>query len=1507
MNTSTASQTIQVQDTTDPVLANIPANVTVECDAVPSLGLNGVTATDNCDPTVNITWADTRVDGPCTDTYQLIRTWTATDNCLNTSTASQTIQVQDTTDPILANIPANVTVECDAVPSLGLNGVTATDNCDPTVNITWADTRVDGPCTDTYQLIRTWTATDNCLNTSTASQTIQVQDTTDPILANIPANVTVECDAVPSLGLNGVTATDNCDPTVNITWSDTRVDGPCTDTYQLIRTWTATDNCLNTSTASQTIQVQDTTDPVLANIPANVTVECDAVPSLGLNGVTATDNCDPTVNITWADTRVDGPCTDTYQLIRTWTATDNCLNTSTASQTIQVQDTTDPILANIPANVTVECDAVPSLGLNGVTATDNCDPTVNITWADTRVDGPCTDTYQLIRTWTATDNCLNTSTSSQTIQVQDTTDPILANIPANVTVECDAVPSLGLNGVTATDNCDPTVNITWADTRVDGPCTDTYQLIRTWTATDNCLNTSTASQTIQVQDTTDPVLANIPANVTVECDAVPSLGLNGVTATDNCDPTVNITWADTRVDGPCTDTYQLIRTWTATDNCLNTSTASQTIQVQDTTDPILANIPANVTVECDAVPSLGLNGVTATDNCDPTVNITWADTRVDGPCTDTYQLIRTWTATDNCLNTSTASQTIQVQDTTQPVIAGVPSNITVDCDNIPTAAIAIAADNCDNAVQILYSEQTIAGPCVDSYVIIRLWSATDNCNNTATATQQVTVQDIQAPVLAGVPANITSECNAIPIAPISGIVTSTDNCDNDVDISMSETNLPGPCSNAFTLIRTWTATDNCGNTTTASQSINVSDNTAPVLVGLPSNITVECSNIPTATIVTATDNCDLQLDVLFNENTTAGICTDSYTITRIWTVTDDCGNLTTGSQTVFVHDTESPVLAGIPSDVTASCDNIPTIPPAGNITATDNCDTDVTIAFVEVQVPGACAGSYSITRTWTATDNCGNSSVKTQIISVGDAVGPVFAGVPADVTVACDNIPNAAQPVATDNCDNNPIVVFSETTNPGACANSFGIIRKWTATDNCGNATTATQNITVQDTEAPVLSGIPVDITAECNGIPTIPPAGNITATDNCDTDVTIAFVEVQVPGACAGSYSITRTWTATDNCGNTSEKTQIISVGDAVGPVFAGVPADVTVACDNIPAAAQPTATDNCDTNPTVQYSETTQPGTCTNSYTIVRKWTATDACGNATTATQNVVVEDKVAPVLSGIPTDITSNCNGVPTVPPAGTVTATDNCDTDVTISMAEVQVPGSCAGSYSITRTWTATDNCGNTSEKTQIISVGDAVGPVFAGVPADVTVACDNIPAAAQPTATDNCDTNPTVQYSETTQPGTCTNSYTIVRKWTATDACGNATTATQNVVVEDKVAPVLSGIPADITSNCNGVPTVPPAGTVTATDNCDTDVTISMAEVQVPGACAGSYSITRTWTATDNCGNTSEKTQIISVGDAVGPVFAGVPADVTVACDNIPAAAQPTATDNCDTNRDGAV
>ena len=71
----------------------------------------------------------------------------------------------------------------------------------------------------------------------------------------------------------------------------------------------------------------------------------------------------------------------------------------------------------------------------------------------------------------------------------------------------------------------------------------------------------------------------------------------------------------------------------------------------------------------------------------------------------------------------------------------------------------------------------------------------------------------------------------------------------------------------------------------------------------------------------------------------------------------------------------------------------------------------------------------------------------------------------------------------------------SETT-AGDCAGNYTITRTFTATDDAGNSTSATQIITVQDTTAPELS-IPADYTAECSEELILDDA---TATDNCTT-----------------------------------------------------------------------------------------------------------------------------------------------------------------------------------------------------------------------------------------------------------------------------------------------------------------------------------------------------------------------------------------------------------------------
>ena len=137
-----------------------------------------------------------------------------------------------------------------------------------------------------------------------------------------------------------------------------------------------------------------------------------------------------------------------------------------------------------------------------------------------------------------------------------------------------------------------------------------------------------------------------------------------------------------------------------------------------------------------------------------------------------------------------------------------------------------------------------------------------------------------------------------------------------------------------------------------------------------------------------------------------------------------------------------------------------------------------------------------------------------------------------------------------------------------------------------------------------------------------------------------------------------------------------------------------------------------------------------------------------------------------------------------------------------------------GCGTITRTWTATDACGNTTTATQVITVEDIIAPVLNNVPAAIISQCGAVPAPATVTATDNCDLDVPVTFSEvSTVADGCG---TITRTWTATDACGNTTTATQTITVEDNIAPVLNNVPAAITAQCGAIPA--PA-TVSATDN----------------------------------------------------------------------------------------
>ena len=132
----------------------------------------------------------------------------------------------------------------------------------------------------------------------------------------------------------------------------------------------------------------------------------------------------------------------------------------------------------------------------------------------------------------------------------------------------------------------------------------------------------------------------------------------------------------------------------------------------------------------------------------------------------------------------------------------------------------------------------------------------------------------------------------------------------------------------------------------------------------------------------------------------------------------------------------------------------------------------MTIEVSSEETAGDCDGSYTLTRTFTATDDAGKH-VNDSDDPVEDTTAPEFTSVPADYTVECSDAMPMDDASASDNCSDVSITVESETL-AGNAAGNYTIVRTFTATDACGNSTSASQTITVEDTTAPELS-IPAD------------------------------------------------------------------------------------------------------------------------------------------------------------------------------------------------------------------------------------------------------------------------------------------------------------------------------------------------------------------------------------------------------------------------------------------------
>ena len=427
-------------------------------------------------------------------------------------------------------------------------------------------------------------------------------------------------------------------------------------------------------------------------------------------------------------------------------------------------------------------------------------------------------------------------------------------------------------------------------------------------------------------------------------------------------------------------------------------------------------------------------------------------------------------------------------------------------------------------------------------------------------------------------------------------------------------------------------------------------------------------------------------------------------------------------------------------------------------------DNGITLALDVTEFDCSNLGTNQVTLTVTA-DN-GVIAQCTAMVTVQDITAPL-ADLPTlpDITAECEVLASdVTAPTATDNCGG-AVTATNDVIFPIALQGTTVIT--WTYEDGSGNTSTQTQNVIIADKEAPVpnQASLP-DVTDECEVSSLTVP----TATDNCSGTVTVSH-DAALPIAQQGTTVVT--WSFEDESGNVTTQTQNVIIADKEAPVpdQASLP-DVTDDCE-VSSLTAPTATDNCSGTVTVSHDAVlpiTQQGT-----TVVT-WSFEDESGNSSTQTQNVIIEDIEAPVPNQVDLpDVVDSCEVSSLTAP----TATDNCNGSVTVSHDAV-LPITQQGITVVT--WTYEDESGNSSTQTQNVIIEDTTAPeLISELDMELTVYCNEVPEIPNPVFEDNCDMEVQIEYGQNeTISG---EGYQIERFWIASDSKGNEERVEQNITV----------------------------------------------------------------------------------------------------------------------------
>ena len=801
---------------------------------------------------------------------------------------------------------------------------------------------------------------------------------------------------------------------------------------------------------------------------------------------------------------VDNTTVGSYTV--TYTATDDINPDTIAIRTVNVVDTTAPI---------VSLNGASTFTMERFDSWVDVDPGVTIDTNGTLVS---VDTSNLDNTaqgtnysvkYTAVDDHENTTEIIRNVIVADTVPPVVSLVNPNGSYVLERY------GVWA--DIDPGVNID------EGSYV--YQINVNNTATGiqsveyivrDGTNQTTVYRTIRVVDTTPPVITINEPNYIHEIytqyqDPGATVDIGSILTTDTSNADVSNT---TNIG-----TFDVV--YSATDgNTAHDVTVIRTVTVGDGTPPVITLVNGdigtpNYTVE---------RGTTYTDpgaTADTGETVIVNTSQLDMSTAGTYTVY--YSATDASGNTGTASRTVIVEDTTAPVIS------LVDGDNQGSSTYTVErattytdpGASADTGETVTIDTSQLDMSTSGTYTVY--YSATDASGNTGTASRVVIVRDTIAPVLS----LIGSNPYIVERGTTYNDPGATADTGETVAVNTSQLNM----SIIGNYIVYYSATDAAGNTGTAYRTVTVRDTIAPVisLTG-SSTYTVERGttyNDPGAT----TDTGEfVTMDTSQLDMSTSG----TYTV--YYSATDAGGNTGTASRTVIVEDTTAPVIS-LTGSSTYTVERATTYNDPG-VTA----DTGETVTIDTSQLDMSTSGTYTVY--YSATDAAGNTGTASRTVIVQDTTSPV-------ITLS----------------GNNPYVVERGTTynDPGATADTGETVAVntsqlnmstigsyvvyYSATDAAGNTGTATRTVTVQDTRAPVITlrgsnpySIYINTTYSDPGAYT-------------NTGETVSINSSQVNTRKYGNYTVY--YSATDAAGNTGTKTRTVSVVAPPPPTYVQPPGD--------------------------------------------------------------------------------------------------------------------------------------------------------------------------------------------------------------------------------------------------------------------------------------------------------------------------------------------------------------